>query len=113
MAIASRASASMGFTERSPACASRSGASTLAKIERDASLAVTIAATTPCRYACISLTATPSVACRHAGATSSRRGIVARSAWISAIPCINPGVAIVPRPMWNSCVAGPKSAITG
>ena len=103
----------MGFAVRSPACASRFGASTLAKIERDAALALTIASTTRCRYACISLTGTPSVACRHAGATSSRSGTVARSAWISAIPRMTPGVATVPRPMWNSCRAGPKSAITG
>ena len=65
-----------------------------------------IASTTPCRYACIALSATPSVACRQAGATSSRSGTVARSAWTSAIPRTIPGVATVPRPMWNSCRGG-------
>ena len=103
----------MGFARRSPACTSFPGAPALLKIDRQASLAPWIASVTPNRYAWYSLTVTPSIASRQAGATSSRNGTVARSAWISAIPRIIPGVAAVPRPMWNSCCAAPKSAITG
>ena len=56
------------------------------------------------------MTITPSRAARIAGAKSAPSGNRPASPRIASIPAKKPGIAAVAGPIWNACVAVPKSA---
>ncbi len=108
-ASSSSASARSGLRNVSPtAITSPSGAKSAAA----RSVAVRIVETTRERWCWNGVTTTPARAAAAASATSRSSVIVAPLAWIASIPSKKPGVATVAGPMWNACVAVPKSAST-